>query len=167
MWSRQHQASLWPKPAPCLAAHDMVSSGGLVPSGLSGYNPKVQHPHLHAQSAGQGACLLSSVVKRGVGEGGSPGVKKPGPQSWLSAFACCLTLVQAPTLSESPFSHLQNGSDGQRRYLRESGRPLVQVNCSMTLVPYPMVSETPPNLQATQQQTPAPAAQEAPVSAPH
>lgn len=90
-----------------------------------------------------------------MGEGGSPGIKKPGPQSWLSAFACCLTFAQAPTLPESPFAHLQNGSDGHRRYLRVSGRPLVQVNCSMTLVPYPMVSETPPNLQATHSRGPS------------
>lgn len=39
-------------------------------------------------------------------------------QFWLSAFAHCVSFVQAPALSEPPFAHLQNGGESQVKIFR-------------------------------------------------
>ena len=100
--------------------------------------------------------MLRRIAVKKQGQRKRPGVKKPRSQPWLSASAGCVTLVQAPALSEPPCAYLQHRSDGQRIYLRVSGRPLVQGNCLLTSVPDPMVSEAPPDLWATQQQKSGP-----------
>lgn len=67
--------------------------------------------------------------------------KRLGPSPGSVHSVGCVTLVQAPALSEPPCAYLQHRTDGQRIRLKVSGRPLIQGNCLLTSVPDPMVSE--------------------------
>lgn len=100
--------------------------------------------------------MLRRIAVKKQGQRKRPGVKKTRSQPWLSASVGCVTLVQAPALSEPPCAYLQHRTDGQRIRLRVSGRLLIQGNCLLTSVPDPMVSEAPPDLWATQQQKSGP-----------